>query len=167
MTKPPKIVVELPQGEHTNGLGNMLAQYLDQNFADFPNKTRQAADLSGSLSLEADKGVAITMTFSDGRVAIINGVDEKADAHIRSDFVALSKIATGHSHPLSEMTSRKLSFVGIPRRPIFCWRVLKLLRVPPSDTETIRSIRKRRIAMAGAAGLIAGIAAAVLWLATH
>lgn len=104
-----KIVISVKPagGEPLNGLGMMMLQYLEQNFQDFETKRRQALSLNSSITVEADKGIAVTVTFGGREIQIQNGTSPQVDLHLQGSFIDLSKILTGRSSPLKELLTRR------------------------------------------------------------
>lgn len=124
------VAVSTVEGERLNGLGMMLAQYLEQNLAEFEEKAERALRLRGRVSVEVEKGVATTVSFLGDRILIENGVCRNPDLHIRGSYLVLANILSGKASPFGEIARGNLKLAGIPARPLRCLKTLAFLKVP-------------------------------------
>ncbi len=113
-----------------NGLGKMIQQYLEQNLEEFDYKNRQGLKLRGRVSVEVEKGIAVTVNFSGEAILLENGVAPRPDLHIKSSYLNLAKILSGSTSPLKEILQGNIKICRIPRRPIQAIKILRFLKVP-------------------------------------
>jgi len=142
----PGITVCMPEGQRLNGLGMMVLQYLEQNFAQFDHKVKEGLRIRGRVAVEVEKGIAITLWFQGERVQIENGVSEDQDLYIKSSYVLLSKVLSGKSNPYVEILRGNIKLLALPRRPVQGLRVLRFLKIPPELLlEPLPSRRKQYV----------------------
>ncbi len=66
--------VSVPGGEEASGLAIMIAGLLADNMRDFRSRARAARLARGAVVLRAaDRGIAVTLSFSRGEVVITDG----------------------------------------------------------------------------------------------
>lgn len=130
MSLGPRITVCSPEGEKLNGLGMILRQYLEQNLADFEDKVQQARGIQSRVSVEVEKGVAITISFEGERIQIENGIGDDPDLFLKSSYITLSEVLSGKAKPLREILKGKVRLGTVPRKPIQAFKVLRFLRIP-------------------------------------
>jgi hypothetical protein len=131
MSLGPRITVSSPEGEKLNGLGMMMVQYLEQNFADFEHKIQQGCEIRSRVSVEVEKGVAITISFEGERIQIENGIGNRPDLLLRSSYITLSEVLSGKAGPLREILKGNVKLGTVPRKPIQAFKVLRFLKIPP------------------------------------
>jgi hypothetical protein len=142
----PGITVCMPEGQRLNGLGMMVLQYLEQNFAQFDHKVKEGLRIRGRVAVEVEKGIAITLWFQGERVQIENGVSEDPDLYIKSSYLLLSKVLSGKSNPYVEILRGNIKLLALPRRPVQGLRVLRFLKIPPELLlEPLPSRRKQYV----------------------
>jgi putative sterol carrier protein len=126
-----KITVEFLANEKTNGLGMMIGQYLEQNLDEFEDKVRQARKLRIMTSVEVEKGIATTITFSPNRIFIQNGVSENAHLHLKSSYMTLADVLSGKINPVKGVVSGKIKIEKLPlTKPFAALRLLNFLKIP-------------------------------------
>jgi hypothetical protein len=133
--KAAKVLVEPREGEDLNGLGMMVLQYLEQDFACFPYKAEAARRIRCRIGMEVDKGVAITVSFLGERVIVENGVRGNPDFHMKAPYLLLSRVLCGKASPVLELLRGNIKLLSLPRRPIQSFRVLRLLKIEPGPLE--------------------------------
>jgi hypothetical protein len=131
MNSPPPISVYHPKDQELNGLGMMLLQYLEQNFADFDYKVSQGLRLSGQVAVEVEKGIAITVSFQGERIRIENGINDNPDLCLKGSYLLLSKVLTGQASPFLEILRGNLKLKTFPRHPYRSLKILRFLKMPP------------------------------------
>lgn len=131
MTDAPGIAVGTPPGQNLNGLGMMVVQYLEQDFADFPCKAAAASRIRCRIGMEVDKGIAITVSFRGDDVVVENGAGRGLDLHIQAPYLLLSQVLCGKANPFVEFLRRRIRLKAFPRRPIESLKVLRLLKIQP------------------------------------
>jgi hypothetical protein len=131
MTDINKITVEFLKDEKTNGLGMMIGQYLEQNLDEFEKKVKQARKLNISTSVEVEKGIATTITFSPDRILIQNGVSKNSHLHLKSSYMTLADVLSGKMNPVKGVVSGEIKMGKIPlSRPFSALRLLNFLKIP-------------------------------------
>ncbi len=131
MADTPGIAVGTPAGQNLNGLGMMVVQYLEQDFAEFPRKALAASRIRCRIAMEVDKGIAITVSFRGSDIVVENGVGHGPDLHIQAPYLLLSRVLCGTASPFVEFFRRRIRLKAIPRRPMESLKVLRLLKIPP------------------------------------
>ena len=126
-----EISVYHPEGEKLNGLGMMMLQYMEQNFAEFEYKVEQGLRLKGQVTVEVEKGIAITISFQRERIRIENGAGDKPDLHLKGPHLLLSKVLTGQANPFLEILRGNLKLKALPRTPYQSLKILRFLKMPP------------------------------------
>ncbi len=77
--------IELIGNAKHNGLATMITDLITQNLADHPEKRRDFAHLVGRVAIVAeDAGVALTLQFSFGALAVFDGIDGIPDVTVRA-----------------------------------------------------------------------------------
>lgn len=77
--------IELIGAAKHNGLATMITDLITQNLADHPEKRRDFAHLVGRVAIVAeDAGVALTLQFSFGALAVFDGIDGIPDVTVRA-----------------------------------------------------------------------------------
>lgn len=118
------------EGEQLNGLGMMMSQYMAQNLAEFEYKVKQALLIRCRVAVEVDRGIAITTMFMGERIIIANGVLDKPDLYLKSDYLVLSKVLSGKTNPFLALLRGSIKVKAWPRRPLQAIRVLRFLKIP-------------------------------------
>ena len=131
MGSEPRITVSHPEEQRLNGLGMMMLQYLEQNFADFDYKIEEGLKLRGNVSVEVEKGISTTLHFHGKTIQIENGVIDRPDLYLGSSYLLLSKILTGEASPLIEIIRGEIKIRAMPRRPFQSLKILRFLKIPP------------------------------------
>ena len=138
MADTPGIAVGTPAGQNLNGLGMMVVQYLEQDFADYPRKVLAASRIRCRIAMEVDKGIAITVSFRGNDVVVENGVGQGLDLHIQAPYLLLSLVLCGKASPFVGFLRGRIRLKAFPRRPIESLKVLRLLKISPelrADTQ--------------------------------
>ena len=126
----PTISVCAKEGQALNGLGMMMSQYLEQNFADFKHKVEAGLRIRGRVCVEVEKGIATTLSFQGDEIEIENGVGEDPDLYLQSSYLLLSKILSGKANPFVEVMRGNIKLRAFPRKPIQSLKVLRFLKIP-------------------------------------
>jgi hypothetical protein len=129
MADTPGIAVGTPAGQNLNGLGMMVVQYLEQDFAEYPHKVLAASRIRCRIAMEVDKGIAITVSFRGNDIVVENGVGHGLDLHIQAPYLLLSQVLCGTASPFVEFIRRRIRLKAFPRRPIESLKVLRLLKI--------------------------------------
>jgi hypothetical protein len=154
--EPPRISVCAVEGQNLNGLGMMIQQYLEQNFADFDHKVKAGLRIRGRVCVEVEKGIATTVSFQGEEILIENGAGEKLDLYLQSSYLLFANILSGKANPFVEVMKGNIKLRTIPRKPIQSLKVLSFLKIPPELLiEPVPS--KGRAYLLWAAGSIVGL----------
>lgn len=129
--QPPRISVSAVEGQNLNGLGMMIQQYLEQNFADFDHKVEAGLRIRGRVCVEVEKGIATTVSFQGEEILIQNGPGEHLDLYLQSSYLLLANILSGKANPFVEVMKGNIKLRGLPRKPIQSLKVLSFLKIPP------------------------------------
>lgn len=130
MTSHSHISVQEAEGQQLNGLGMMMLQYLEQNLDDFQYKVNEGLRIRCRVSVEVEKGIAVTTTFMGERIILENGVAENIDLYLKSSYLLLTKVLSGRASPLWELLKGNIKLGAWPKRPIQSFRVLRFLKIP-------------------------------------
>jgi hypothetical protein len=128
---PPRISVCAVEGQSLNGLGMMIQQYLEQNFADFDHKVEAGLRIRGRVCVEVEKGIATTVCFQGEEIQIENGAGKNLDLYLQSSYLLLANILSGKANPFVEVMKGNIKLRAIPRKPIQSLKVLSFLKIPP------------------------------------
>ena len=131
LNRTPPISVCAREGQGLNGLGMMLQQYLEQNFADFDHKVKAGLRIRGRVCVEVEKGIATTVSFQGEKILIENGEGECLDLHLQSSYLLLSKILSGKANPFVEVMRGNIKLRALPKRPVQSLKILRFLKIPP------------------------------------
>lgn len=118
-------------GQGLNGLGMMIQQYLEQNFADFDHKVEAGLRIRGRVCVEVEKGIATTVSFQGEKILIENGTGESLDLHLQSSYLLLSKVLTGKANPFFEVLRGNIKLRALPKKPVQSLKILRFLKIPP------------------------------------
>jgi hypothetical protein len=144
------------EGQSLNGLGMMIQQYLEQNFADFDHKVQAGRRIRGRVCVEVEKGIATTVSFQGEEILIENGAGENLDLYLQSSYLLLADILSGKANPFAEVMKGNIKLRAFPRKPIQSLKVLRFLKIPPELLiEPLPS--KRKAYLLWAVGSIAGL----------
>jgi putative sterol carrier protein len=130
MNPKPRISVCSLGEERLNGLGTMMLQYLEQNFADFEYKIKEGLRLRGCVAVEVDKGIATSIYFRGERIEIANGVSDHPDLYLKSSYLLLAAVLSGKANPYMELIRGKIKLKAWPKRPYQSYKILRFLKVP-------------------------------------
>lgn len=156
MQSSPRIAVLAQEGQGLNGLGMMIQQYLEQNFADFDHKVKAGLRIRGRVCVEVEKGIATTVSFQGEEIRIENGAGEDLDLYLQSSYLLLANILSGKANPFLEVMKRNIKLRAFPRKPIQSLKILSFLKIPPELLiEPVSS--KGKAYLLYAAGSIAGL----------
>lgn len=131
VTQQPSILVCAREGQDLNGLGMMVLQYMEQDFADFPHKADAVSRIRCRIGMEVDKGIAITLSFLGDKVVVENGIVGNPALHIKAPYLLLSQVLCGNASPFMEFLRGRIKLKAFPRKPIQSLKVLNLLKIPP------------------------------------
>ena len=154
--KTPPIPVCAVEGQSLNGLGMMIQQYLEQNFAEFEHKVEAGRRIRGRVCVEVEKGVATTVSFHGEEVLIENGSGENLDLHLQSSYLLLANILSGKANPFVEVMKGNIKLQAIPRKPFQSLKILSFLKIPP-ELLIESAPSKTRAYLLYAAGSIVGL----------
>ena len=156
MDPSPRISVCAQEGQGLNGLGMMIQQYLEQNFADFDHKVEAGLRIRGRVCVEVEKGIATTVCFQGEEIRIENGAGEDLDLHLQSSYLLLANMLSGKANPFVEVMKGNIKLRAFPRKPIHSLKVLSFLKIPPELLiEPVSS--KRKAYLLWALGLVVGL----------
>jgi len=97
------IEVRLPEGDETNGLGQVMAQYIEQNCTDFPAYAKRAKRINKLVAIDAsDVDVQTTIHFDNGVVTITSGAAENPDMVMGGEWIVMTDIAAGKAYGVWE-----------------------------------------------------------------
>jgi hypothetical protein len=151
-----RISVISAEGRSLNGLGMMIQQYMQQNFAEFDHKVEAGLRIRGRVCVEVEKGIATTVSFQGKEILIENGAGEHLDLYLQSSYLLLANILSGKANPFVEVMKGNIKLRTIPRKPIQSLKVLSFLKIPPELLiEPVPS--KGRTYLVWAAGSIVGL----------
>ncbi len=123
-----EVVVTLPRGEASSGLATMFADYLVQNFEDFPSKKRLIRRRLVPVVLSAsDRKAAITLRFGNRLISVEDG-RSAAPLEYAAPFLVLTKVASAQRLRGDEL--RQLRVKGALRHPLAALFAALLLRTP-------------------------------------
>jgi hypothetical protein len=125
-----KVAVTSQSGEHLNGLGKMMLQYLEQNLEDFPSKAKQALGIRGRLVVKVEQEIAITLSFEGEKIQVDNGVSNRADFYLAGPFLLLVNVLSGRSNPFLEVVKGHIRVKPFFKRPIQALKILRFLKIP-------------------------------------
>lgn len=131
MSQTLRIRVVAREGQSLNGLGMMVLQYLEQDFADFPRKAKAVSRIRCRIGMEVEKGIAITVSFQGESVVVENGIGRNPALHIKAPYLLLSQVLCGTASPFVELLRGRIRLKAFPRKPIQSLKVLHLLKIPP------------------------------------
>ncbi|MBW2624280.1 MAG: hypothetical protein JRD68_15335 [Deltaproteobacteria bacterium] len=134
MKQEKKVEVLAADGEPLNGLGQMMLQYLEQNFNEFDYKSRKALGLRGVVTIEVEKGIASTLSFMGEKIVIQNGIGLKPTLHLQGPYLAFTKFLSGQASPYLELLKRNIKLKKWPTHPIRCIKILNFLKIPAEFT---------------------------------
>jgi hypothetical protein len=154
------IRVRLVEGAES-GLASIVAQYLEQDLAEFEEKRRRASRLRGRVAMTAsDHDATVTLDFRGEEIFIWDGKRPPLDASIEGPYQGLVRLLQGEANPLREHLRGLLRVRSSLRRPLFPLQVHRLMRLPPEGRA-----RRRAWPYALAAGLAgAGVVGAIFLL---
>jgi len=130
MNSQPSISVCSLGEERLNGLGMMMLQYLEQNFADFDYKIKEGLRLRGCVAVEVDKGIATSIYFRGERIEIANGASDHPDLYLKSSYLLFANVLSGKANPYLELLRGKIKLKAWPKRPFQSYKILRFLKVP-------------------------------------
>jgi len=122
--------VIVPDGVKLNGLGSMMDQYLKQNLADIGYKVKQAQAINGSISIEIENSIAVTVFFEGDRIRIENGIGSRPDLHLISSYALFANVLSGKANPLIEIIRGNIKLGSFLKRPIQALKMLRFFKIP-------------------------------------
>jgi hypothetical protein len=131
MDDPLRISVCPADGQSLNGLGMMIQQYLEQNFADFDHKVEAGLRIRGRVCVEVEKGIATTVSFEGEKILVENGAGEDLDLYLQSSYLLLANVLSGKANPFVEVMKGNIRLRAVPRKPIQSLKILSFLKIPP------------------------------------
>jgi hypothetical protein len=153
------IQVRLAEGAES-GLASIVAQYLEQDLAEFEQKRRRASRLHGRVAMTAsDHDATVTLDFRGEEILIWDGEQPPLDASIAGPYQGLVKLLQGEANPLREHLRGLLRVRSSLRRPFFPLQVHRLMKLPPEGRA-----RRRAWPYALAAGLAGAGAVGAIFL---
>lgn len=150
--------VRLADGAES-GLANIVRQYLEQSLDESEPRRQRARKLRGRVAMTAaDHGIAVTLEFTGDEIVISDGAREPLDASIAGPYQSLLGLLQGEGNALVEHLRGRLRVRSSLRKPFFPLQVQRLMQLPSDRAD------RRRARYAVAAGVVAGVAAAVFLL---
>lgn len=125
-------------------MGQMMRQYLEQNFKDFPKKAEQALRLRCCVSVEVERGIASTIRFEGETIRLENGIAAGADLQLKGSYHTLAKVLCGQVNPLGTILKGRIKVMGMPRHPIQALKTLRFLTIPPELLITPTTTTKKK-----------------------
>ena len=130
------VEVRLPEGDDTNGLGQIMAQYIEQNYADFPKYAKRTRRIKRVVTIDAnDVDVQTTMAFDNGIVTVTSGAVEKPDMSMSGDWLAMTDIAAGKRYGLGEWLLGRVRISPMPQSIFGAHQLFAILKVPRAYLE--------------------------------
>jgi hypothetical protein len=117
------VVFEIEKRDEMSLLGLMLGEVLEKSLS-HPRGAALARQLRGSVGVRAG-GMAVTIRFDRGRVALVRGLDPNARARVKGSLDALLQVSLGRGAIRSFLTGE----IGFGGNPFFLLKVLPLIRV--------------------------------------
>ncbi len=131
------VAAALSAGPALNGLGMMVVQYLEQDFAEFPDKAAAASRIRCRIGMEVEKGIAVTISFRGSEVVVENGIGDDLDLRIQAPYLLLARVLCSQANPLAGILRGRIKVHGLPRRPVQLLKVIRLLKLraaPPAES---------------------------------
>jgi len=125
------ITIHLPEGEDTNGLGQVMSQYIEQNCADFPGYATRARQLNKCVTINAsDVDVQATLDFRDGGLTVHSGSADNSDMTLSGEWIVMTDIAAGKRYGPWEGLCGRVSISPTHEAFFGARKLFNILRVP-------------------------------------
>jgi hypothetical protein len=119
------------EGQKLNGLGNMILQFMQQEFGALEYKARAARKIKCKMSMEVEGGISVTISFEGDRILVENGVADRPDLYMAGSYLLMTDIICGKVNPVFEVLKGNIKMKSIPRKPIQAFKVLGILKLDP------------------------------------
>ena len=131
-----KPIISIPvcglEGQKLNGLGNMILQFMQQEFSALDHKSETARKIRCKMSMEVEGGISVTVSFEGDQVLVENGIATRPDIYMKGSYLLMTDILCGKANPVMQLLKGKIKLMGIPRRPIQAFKVLGILKLDPN-----------------------------------
>ena len=91
------------EGQKLNGLGNMILQFMQQEFGALEYKARAARKIKCKMSMEVEGGISVTISFEGDRILVENGVADRPDLYMAGSYLLMTDIICGKVSPVFEV----------------------------------------------------------------
>jgi hypothetical protein len=119
------------EDEKLNGLGNMVLQFMQQEFGALEHKARTAREIKVRMSMEVEGGISVTISFEGDRILVENGVVGRPDLYMQGSYLLMTDILCGKVNPVFEVLKGNIKMKSIPRKPFQAFKVLGILKLDP------------------------------------
>jgi len=138
MSTEPIITICGKEGQKLNGLGNMVLQFMQQEFGALEDKARTARRIKCIMSMEVEEGgISITISFEGDRIVVENGVVDKPDLYMKGPYMLMTDILCGKVNPILEVLKGNIKMKSIPKKPFQAFKVLGILKLDPEAEYTL------------------------------
>ena len=120
---PAEVTFDMESRDEMSLLGLMLGEVVEKNLA-HPKGAALARQLHGAIGVRAG-GMAVTIRFERGRVAVARGLDPATKARVKGSLDALLQVSLGRGAVRSFLAGE----IGFGGNPFFLLKALPLLRV--------------------------------------
>ncbi len=131
MTAKSTIPICKPEGQKLNGLGNMVMQFMQQEFGALDYKSDKARTINCKMSMEVEGGISISVSFEGDRILVENGVVERPDLYMQGPYMVMTDIICGKVSPVMEILKFNVKLKAFPRKPIQGFKILSILKIDP------------------------------------
>jgi hypothetical protein len=119
------------EDEKLNGLGNMVLQFMQQEFGALEHKARTAREIKCKMSMEVEGGISVTISFEGDRILVENGVVGRPDLYMQGSYLLMTDILCGKVNAVFEVLKGNIKMKSIPRKPFQAFKVLGILKLDP------------------------------------
>jgi hypothetical protein len=119
------------EDEKLNGLGNMILQFMQQEFGALEHKARTAREIKCKMSMEVEGGISVTISFEGDRILVENGVVGRPDLYMQGSYLLMTDILCGKVNAVFEVLKGNIKMKSIPRKPFQAFKVLGILKLDP------------------------------------
>ena len=119
------------EDQKLNGLGNMVLQFMQQEFGALEHKARTAREIKVKMSMEVEGGISVTISFEGDRILVENGVVGKPDLYMAGSYLLMTDILCGKVNPIFEVLKGNIKMKSFPKKPFQAFKVLGILKLDP------------------------------------
>ena len=131
MKSEPIITICGREDQKLNGLGNMVLQFMQQEFGALEHKARTAREIKVKMSMEVEGGISVTISFEGDRILVENGVVGKPDLYMAGSYLLMTDILCGKVNPIFEVLKGNIKMKSFPKKPFQAFKVLGILKLDP------------------------------------